>query len=254
MPIPKFYLDIDNTGTLAANRITSERHIVPTTATKAIVPNFGAFYAESVIVQSVNTVTNTKTTLVKGIDYICVEILSRVTASVGKEVCFVILIKTTTTNTIDISYQALGGSNSPSAPILTTAFNSLFSVPGLVDWKDIQSKPKEFVPAEHLQDSADAYGLESITSALDYIRRAISLADNVMHMLIISKLNLFNQRIDNAYTSTLTTGEIDAITVLMDGNTNLLSSVNTKLDDAQIKYDTAKLFYDEVFAKYVTTL
>ncbi len=63
--VPTFYLTRDITGSLSDNLITNERHTVQDLPFRIIVPNFGGFYVDDLIVNSINTTTNVSTLLVK---------------------------------------------------------------------------------------------------------------------------------------------------------------------------------------------
>lgn len=225
------YLELDKTGQSIANRVFSEQHATGQTFNRLIIPKYGAFFADSLALYKVNTVTGVFTPLVRGVDYFAIELLHNTTVMLGKEVCLAILITEASiaTNFI-INYQALGGSDQINVENLYGLIDQLNSTTATIAWDSIPNKPKQFVPADHLHDSADLYGLEYITGAVDRVRDAVLIGDRQNHVALISRLdNKISQLIEPA------TGNIQTN---VDLTMTLVKSTN----------DTLKIIYDSILS------
>lgn len=76
------YLEFDKTGLSPDNLIPYEAHTLLNTATRLIIPKFGAFYTGSLSVFSVYPYTGDYILLTKSVDYLPVEMLHKTTALV----------------------------------------------------------------------------------------------------------------------------------------------------------------------------
>jgi hypothetical protein len=215
--VPTFYLVRDITSTLSANLISNERHTLPDTLIKVIAPDFGGFYVNSLVVNTVNTTTNNLTPLIAGVDYKCMEVDAPDTSESGKEVAHVILItKTTIDLTFDITYQAVGGSNSPSVPLLVQAFDTLNVNHKVRNWNDVAHKPDAYPPNPHLHDSKDMYGLEYIVRALDNLKSIIGhSAYDTVHEYLIKKIKAKLSSITPTISSVIN-NQLDTLSILTD--------------------------------------
>lgn len=180
------YLELDRTGQSSNNLVQWEQHILPNTNVKLIIPRYGAFYSESVQVYWVDTANNQNVLLAKGVDYLPTEMLHKVTAGVGKEVCTVLLLLNTD-NKQDflITYQALGGHNQINKDNLFNILNQIENPNTPIQYKDILNKPDGFQPAEHLHDALDLYGLEYIRDGINRLDTAIVIGDREIHQTLI---------------------------------------------------------------------
>lgn len=213
--LPNFYLEFDRTGNAAANLIIDEIHNLPSNRpTRIILPNYGAFYSESLRVYSVDEITQVKTLLTKDVHYVATEMLHKVTKAVGKSVCTIVLILPTTNATVfEVRYQALGGHDQFNRDIVLSNLNELLVERANVNWEDIKNKPKEFPPAPHLQDALDLYGLEYVTDQLDQITNAIEVTDKAIHDSILHYLHVERDDVLQSHNDELYT-KIDTITAL----------------------------------------
>jgi hypothetical protein len=236
MTIPKIYFDLDLIGTSSANRVTYERAVLPTGVIRLIIPKYGAYYAETLQVYSVNS-SNVRTLLTRNTDYACVELLSKMTADVGKEIFFVILVTNTALGaTFDYSYNALGGEDAVNAEAVVAAFAEINLNLQPVTWTYFIGKPIEFAPGAHLHDSLDLYGMEYISNALLRIKDAVVVGDTALHGDIVNRADsalllfqnvTFNQNLDDVNVSTQTTeGRLLDLSKRLDvANANTASAV-----------------------------
>ncbi len=179
MPTPQVIrYPLDPTGTSPDNLVSDEPHALPARQKRAIAPQYGAFYTESIVV--VDAATNTP--LTKGVQYYPAELYEVPTGMFGKEVCAIILITDPSVSAnVKITYQAVGGEYSRSAQAIIQQIEALNLDDRPVEWGSIINKPSEYPPSHHLHDLGDIYGFEYMVHALDRIRAAILMGDDVSH-------------------------------------------------------------------------
>jgi hypothetical protein len=169
---------LDPTGTNPDNLISDEPHTLPARQIRALAPDNGAFYTESIVV----TDTSNNQVLVKGVQYNAAELYEVPTGMFGKEVCAILLITDpSVSNTVKITYQAIGGEYSRSAQAIIQQIENLSLDDRPVQWGSIIDKPSEYPPSHHLHDLGDIYGFEYMVHALDRIRAAIEMGDAASH-------------------------------------------------------------------------
>lgn len=174
MVAPIFRYPLDITGINVDNFVSSEPHILPVLNIRSVSPTYGAYYTSSLVV----TDTQNSKRLIRGIHYVCVELLEAVTLLYGQEICYLILITDPTVSSkISVDYQALGGPYTRSADAIINLYNQFNNDGRPVNWPDILNKPDRFNPTEHLHDIGDVYGFEYLVNELERVRQAILLAD-----------------------------------------------------------------------------
>lgn len=180
------YLEFDKTGVSINNLVVLETQQTPSTPTRLLVPLYGAFYSQSLVVYSVNTLTDANTLLTRGVDYLPIEMLAQVTAQVGKEVCTAILLTDSAQNTkFRITYQALGGAAHINRDVLFDLFEQVTSTNAPVSYYDIQNRPSGFIPGDHLHDSIDVYGLEYVRDAILKLDAAIAIGSSDVNQKLV---------------------------------------------------------------------
>jgi Chaperone of endosialidase len=184
MPTPQIVrFPLDPTGISTNNFVQGEPVTMVHRVTRAIAPQYGAFYTQSLRV--FDGVSNAE--LVKGVQYYAAELYEVPTAKYGKEVCAIIIIKdTSVSDTVRLNYQAVGGEFSASTEAIVSQMNNLQSDDRPVRWGDIIDKPSEYTPTHHLHDLGDIYGFESLVHAVNRVRAAVLLGDSASHDEIYS--------------------------------------------------------------------
>ena len=174
-----FYLEVDATGALAANAITGETHTCPARTMRVFAPDYGHYYADTLVVQSTNAL-GAQRTLTRGTDYLCVEFAVALTQQTGLEVCAAILVlDQTLPDQFTIAYQAYGGAQRASAPVLLQMLETLRQDAPAVSWGDLLDKPRRFAPNAHPTDCLDLYGLETLRDAVTQLTPAIQAGSAV---------------------------------------------------------------------------
>lgn len=174
MPLPIVRYPLDPTGTNPDNRVHGEVHNLNARQIRAVVPQFGPFYAESMIV----TDDTTNVLLVRGEDYQIVELLQEATVKFGKEIsCLVLITNQAVSSVVRISYQVLGGLYQNDASAIINMYETYMMDNRTVDWLNVMNKPLQYPPALHNHLLQDLWGFEPVVVALERIRNAIQLSD-----------------------------------------------------------------------------
>ncbi|MBE0438315.1 MAG: hypothetical protein IBX57_00915 [Gammaproteobacteria bacterium] len=166
-----FKFPLDLTGKSPDNLVMGEPHTLPTgQLNRAVVPNYGAFFSESLVV----TDADTGIPLVPHEQFKAVQLYQEATLKSGLEVCSVVLVTDpNVSSNILIDYQAIGGEFSYSVIALRIMLDELNLDERPVQWGDVLGKPLYFPPSPHLHDAGDIYGFEYLVEVLERIRYAI---------------------------------------------------------------------------------
>lgn len=168
----------DPTGINPNNLVINEPHDLGAGRNRAFVPNYGAYFTESMIVREVST----GRVLTKGTHYIAAQLQQEATLAMDKEVCAVVVITDpSVSDQLLFTYQVVGGVFSTSVSALKKMIEDLDLDERAVEWGAIIGKPTAFPPAPHLHDIGDLYGFEYLVEALDALRNAILIGDEAAH-------------------------------------------------------------------------
>lgn len=172
-------LPFDGTGTAPGNLCTLEPHTLVNRLVRAAVPDYGAFFAKSLVV--VDAATNLS--LTPGVQFKAIEQYNELTKEWGQSICSaVLIIDSTVSNNILITYQALGGEKSYSTKVIQAMFAAVADSTTPLDYKNIIGKPDRFVPTPgHLHDSVVLYGMEFFTKIIADIKASAALGDGESH-------------------------------------------------------------------------
>lgn len=170
MPNTAVALDLDITGVNPNNRVVDEPHTLSNRPTRSIASNMGPFFSDSF------SIRDGARTLARGIDYQIVELHQEATLKYGKEIASVVLVLVSTVSTtVTITYQALGGYYANSSDAIANMYQSVISDNRPVDWSNVFNKPTEFPPTIHRHLLDDVYGFEPVVDYLERIKRAITI-------------------------------------------------------------------------------
>lgn len=161
---------LDLTGNNPNNLVLGEPHTLPAGDNRAVVPNYGAFFADSLRVREVET----GRVLIPRQDFKAVQLYQEATQQTGLEVCAALVVTNNDiSSNIEVDYQAIGGEFSYSVIGLRKMLEDLNLDDRPVRWGDMIGRPSEFPPAPHLHDAGDLYGFEYLVEAIDALRHAI---------------------------------------------------------------------------------
>jgi hypothetical protein len=176
LPIIRYPLDI--TGTNINNLVEGEVHVMLNRPRRCVALTYGAFFTESIVVTDVIN----QRTLTRGVSFDAIEFYELPSVRYGKEICAVVEITdSTVSNTISVTYQAVGGEFSISTEPIIRAIEALALDNRPAEWGSIINKPDRFPPTPHLHDVGDTYGYEDLVFELQRIRAAILLGDEISH-------------------------------------------------------------------------
>lgn len=171
MSTPNLVLPLDPTGSASSNLIQNEPHTIGTVGTRAFPLNYGLFFRDSVVIKDVAT----GQTLTPGVQYYPAEMDLDSSVAYGQQVDAVILIVDTTVSTnVTVTYQAVGGVNSLNSVAAQAALNSLDLNDGDVTWDEVQAKQSIYPPAPHQHQSGDVFGTEYIVNGISTLGTAIT--------------------------------------------------------------------------------
>lgn len=171
-PVPiKFPLD--STGASPGNLVREEHHVLRATPVRIFATRYGPFFTESLVVKDI--VANR--ILTRGRDYYATQMLQLPTEKYGKEICTIVVVTDPTcAPNIHVNYQALGGEYSYSSEAIAKLIETLQLDNRPVKWGNIFDKPADgFIPAPHLHDAGDVYGLEYVVTALERVTQALQV-------------------------------------------------------------------------------
>jgi len=183
---PLFRYGLDLTGSNPDNFVGDEKHVLSDRRNRAVVTKAGPFYADNVVMVDMADLR----ILVRGIDYVPIELNQIMSLRTGKDVFGALLvINRQVSKNIQVSYQCVGGEWEQTAQ---TLFDLLDKIPddGLdFSWYEIDGKPKEWFPTPHFHPIGTPSGFEEICHKLDKIQNAISYTDLPAYKNLILYIN-----------------------------------------------------------------
>lgn len=164
---------VDLTGKEPNNLIVFEKHtLTPPVSTgdlRVLIPNYGGYYTDSLIVRDVSG-----TRLTPRIDYMASFLYEDATTRSGLEVCGAIIINNqNVSDVVHIDYQVVGGDLAVSTSALEEVLQALADDTRPVDWANIIGRPNTFPAAGHLHALWELYGFEYVVIELERIAQAI---------------------------------------------------------------------------------
>lgn len=185
VPIIKYPLDLS--GSNPTNLVLQEFHDIGPETGRALVPQHGPFFTESLVI--VERITGR--VLTPHDDYMVLQPYQEATRRTGKPVSAVIYIHNkTVADEIYIDYQVVGGEFSWSIFAIRQLIEDLDLDNRPVHWGDIIGRPLLFPPTPHLHPLSDTFGWEFIGYQLEEISRAILNGDVGAHEELMRIINL----------------------------------------------------------------
>lgn len=177
---------LDLTGAAASNRVSNEQHTLPSTNIRVFVPQYGAFFTDSIAVRDAAT----NRTLVKYTDYYPSLLYAGPTEQTGREIHQIIVITDSTCSAnILFDAQMLGGEYSYSYDAIVQLVKNLALDSRTIQFDNIIGKPDGYNPAPHLHDAGDLYGFEYLSASIDRVRDAILLGSSAGQRGLYDYLN-----------------------------------------------------------------
>jgi hypothetical protein len=172
---------LDLSGQSVHNLVVDEPHDLGSRKIRSIAPKQGPYYTESL--QVWDAVTNSQ--LTRHVDYKCIDIVGLPSAHSGKEICSLIVVTNSQASSqVRLVYQALGGDYARSYEPIRSLVGKLSEDTRKVEWGSLLDRPVYFDPAQHLHSAGDVIGFEYLVAALESLKNAVLLGDQVDHDLI----------------------------------------------------------------------
>lgn len=169
--------DFDPTGTLLANKIVDEQHILSIPIDDAdyhfIIPHAAPFFAESVVVK----LYPSGTVLTRGVDYDFSHYFLEASRATSKELYSSITIyDRTISGTLAITYQTLGGEWAIDATQIAELLTKVVTNPRITTWEQLFQMPYQFPVIDHQWHLDDMVGASEMVTAIDSITTAVDAA------------------------------------------------------------------------------
>lgn len=174
MPTP---YQFDPTGTLLANRITGEQHII--TAASAgnyhyVVPTYAPFFSESCTV-SHRDIDNNVRFLVEGIDFHFGYQFIAASRSCAKPIYGGIsFLNMELAGMVTLVYQTVGGTWTLDPVQINEILSDTLRNPRVVSWEQIANVPTLFPVVDHVWNLQDLVGMSDVKNAIDSISVTIA--------------------------------------------------------------------------------
>lgn len=174
MPTP---YQFDPTGTLPANRITGEQHII--TAASAgnyhyVVPTFSPFFSDGCSV-SYRDIDNNVRILVEGIDFHFGYQFIAASRSCAKPIYGGIsFLNLELAGVVTLAYQTVGGNWTLDSVAINEILSDTLRNPRVVSWEQIANVPTLFPVVDHEWNLQDLVGMSDVQDAIDGVATTIA--------------------------------------------------------------------------------
>lgn len=168
---------LDPTGTSPDNKVTGEPHTLPDRILRAVAPNVGGYFAQSM--QIVDTVTGLPLT---SSQWYYTERLDMPTVQTNQDICLVAVITDpSVSDNILLTYQAIGGMYTGTGQSVVDQFNELPDVERPTGWPNILRNKTEWPQEDLLHDVPLQQGFETTVHALQRLNISLTNGDEDGH-------------------------------------------------------------------------
>jgi hypothetical protein len=176
------------------NKVEKERHhLKRQIKNRIIVPIYGCFYKEKLIVKDVFN----KNILKHSVDYFLGGYRPNYSKLADGEIySFIIINNDKVSESVEISYQAYGSVKADDSTITAQLLEDAFSTYDIVPFNKLKNLPKEYTPSLHYHDIGDIKEFQLLLFYLDQIRFCI-LADNKELFSYLAKIEKIIEAIMN---------------------------------------------------------
>lgn len=195
---------LDTTGTLPANKITNELHVVTAANSRdfyCIVPKLGPFFENGLIVEYQDQQGSVRQ-LVKNVDYYPSNIFLSASRACAKQVWgSITLLDNSLVGVVKLKqYQSIGGEWVLDTNTWTALLANITANPRITTWEQLTGVPNIFPPVDHPLDLVDMVGMTDTVDAIRSIEQAILQSGGSMSTLL--RAHLLN--LDNPHGTTKT--------------------------------------------------
>ena len=256
--MPQYSYALDTTGSLAANKITDERHTIAAVNDRDynfIIPDFAPYHAGSLKIWIEEN--NTLLPLVEGVNWNPSLQFAGASLAISRPIFGAISFNDLGfTGQVLIEYQTLGGEYTLAQDKVTEVLANIIYNPRGSTWEEITSLPTMFPPIDHPWNFADMVGMSEVRDALDAIEQAIinkaggNIDDHVQNFLNphrVTKNIVGLGNVENYPPATITQG-IQGLSNETTLTPLVLRAVLEELGLLQMS-DTVKNFIDHIAAR-----
>lgn len=172
----------DFTGTNPDNRVEGELYSLTTSQIRGVVPSYGPFFVESLIVfdKATGRRLEKKETAEGPGDYVVPFISQEISLRTGKSIADSLLITNKdVSDKVLLTYQCVGGNFQNNIDNLVNIYETYLKDERSVDWvTGVFGKPHQYPPSEHVSYLANIFGFEPIVYQLERIAQAINLSNS----------------------------------------------------------------------------
>lgn len=167
----------DPTGTLAANKIVNEQHILtPGTSPNFhfIVPTFAPYFVNSTLKVTFQPVDGAAYDLVEGIHYYCTHVFHDASLATAHKVAGSIsFIDYQLTGVVQLQYQTLGGIWTIDEEAISRILADRLHNPRITTWEQVTNQPVTFPVIDHPWNLVDLVGMSEVVDAIKGIEAAL---------------------------------------------------------------------------------
>lgn len=172
----------DDTGLSPVNVVSDELHTVTELNYRDfhfIVPQFAPFFETGFVVEHLSE-TNTKTTLVAGVDYTFALEYLGATRALGTPVYGgITLASRIVTGVINLkSYQTVGGIWIANRDLVLKALSDLVYNPRITTWDLVTNVQQIFPPSPHRVKTDDLSGMREVVMSIDRLASVVGSPEN----------------------------------------------------------------------------
>jgi hypothetical protein len=169
---PGTYLpQFDPTGLLPANKVSGEQHTLTAENNKdyhVIVPLFGPFFANGLVLQYKQNQAAAPITLLEGIDYNLAYQFIGATRGCSKAVYGGIsILNNLLAGIVTLSYQSIGGNWCLNLSKVNEVLSNQIQNPRTTNWEQIVQLPNVFPVIDHEWDLQDLIGASHVVQSID---------------------------------------------------------------------------------------
>jgi hypothetical protein len=174
MPAP---YQFDPTGTLPANRITGEQHIITVVSGRNyhfIVPTYAPFFADGCTV-SYRDIDNNIRFLVEGIDfYFCFQFIAASRSCAKPIYGGISFLNLELAGVVTLVYQTVGGTWTLDPVQINEILSDTTRNPRVTSWEHVASVPALFPVVDHEWNLTDLVGMSDVVQSVDEVALAIA--------------------------------------------------------------------------------
>ena len=242
-PDLKVRYEFDQTGQSPNNLVSNEQHTTTQRLRKIIVPHYGHFYNNSVVLTELPSGREVPRT-----DYFFEDPSEVIALKTGLAASMVIVVTNSSLgNKFAVTYQAVGGEYSgANVKLLAQKLQDLNHDNRPVEWENIRNKPTTFNPADHKHPIYQTFGYEGLIYIIERYIRAVLVGDEASHDVIWDELKKIRQLINSTITPVVNDfnnykiSQAEALRLLKEKVTQLGTSSESKVSELNDKLEQHK--------------